>query len=226
MYADRCVVYNFLVLVFFPELLQPPLSNFVCLKLVKAHETDDNVSLPFILRRLIGREYHVGPDGVVIGTAPTCNIRLPAEGDILPEHCCIKFVGSSQKEDAKAEESKSRSGRFVLEDLTDGLGIIYMTDSHSVYSRINEENDDETDEEVIRDSYTGNEGFPVTITHGVQFVTGKLVWNLFALPEDVAFKANVFYLADHGNLPQLKHVLDGEENVTIPKLTITGMYKT
>ena len=171
----------------------------MCLKLVKVNESDGETSLPFILRRLIGREYHIGPDGVTIGTSPTCDIMLPVEGDIVPEHCCIKHVKSSNESNGAAQ----LSNRFVLEDLTNGHGTILVTRSSD-------------NDEDVSDATTKTYSF----TRGVQFVTGKLVWNLVALPEELAFRANVFHLAKNGCLAQIKDVL--ETPSIVPKLTITG----
>ncbi len=171
----------------------------MCLKLVKANESDGDTSLPFILRRLVGREYHVGPNGVTIGTSPTCDIMLPGEGDILPEHCHIKHVKSSKDSNGTTQLSNT----FVLEDLTNGHGTILVTKSSD-------------NDEVVSDATTKTYSF----SRGVQFVTGKLVWNLVALPEELAFRANVFHLAKNGCLAQLKDVL--EVPPTVPKLTITG----
>ena len=47
-----------------------PLGEYVCLKLERVLESaDSDEPIPFILRRLVSREYNVGPEGAVIGTS-------------------------------------------------------------------------------------------------------------------------------------------------------------
>ena len=172
----------------------------MCLKLVNVQETDDTC-VPFILRRLIGREYHIGPDGITIGTSANCNIRLPVEGDIIAEHCRIKYTNSSQDEE--------HNGSFVLEDLTGGLGTIHIThnSSHTDYDK----------------------HLPATLFHGVRFVTGKLVWDLVAHPLDLLITIKLFHLAEHGDLSGLMNMLESPSppaDQTVPKLTITGTKKS
>ncbi len=171
------------------------------------------MSTPFILRRLVGREYHIGPDKITIGTSLNCNIRLPVEGDILAEHCCIKYINPSQAECGINESTKSH---FILEDLTGGLGTTYITHNTSAHE-FGESNENKT-------PFGTDDGrnLPAALFHGARFITGKLVWDIVALPADLSITAKLFYLAEHGDLSGLKCILESPSPTDIPKLTVTG----
>lgn len=66
--------------------------------------------------------------------------------------------------------------------------------------------------------------FPLSLSCGVQFVTGKLVWELMALPEEVSLTAKLFHLARRGELERLKEMIDKmeAEQPSIPTFTITS----
>lgn len=213
------------------EHLQAPLAEFVSLKLVKILNVDDT-PIPFLLHRLIGRVYHIGPNGAVIGTSPKCTIMLPSESEISSEHCHIKWqcsgcVDPGLRGEEIGEQKMSRllkqkriedTGRFVLEDLTQGTGVMYISeDVASVrYPALQEVDEDEG-------GVLNERSFPIYLSHGVRFVTGKLVWDLTALPPEVAFTAKLFHLAEQRDLPNLKKLLDPcyLNTFKIPKLTVT-----
>lgn len=177
---------------------------------MKVFTSDDDLSLPFILRRVIGREYHIGPDGATIGSSFKCSIQVPIEGEAWPEHCHIKYIhnlSTSAKDNNKSP--------FVLFDLTDGSGSTYVTHNGYSLEAISEENGEETDE---------GKTFPLTLSHGVRFATGRFVWDLTALPEDVVFRAKMFHLAERNSLSQMKKML--EDQNTMPRLAIIGSYNT
>ena len=46
--------------------------------------------VPFMLRRLVSRQYHIGPAGAVIGFSPEADICLPQETGLLERHVDIK----------------------------------------------------------------------------------------------------------------------------------------
>lgn len=186
----------------------------MCLKLVKVLTSDDDLSLPFILRRLIGREYHICPDGALIGTSFNCNIQVPAEGEVCPEHCHIKYIPPLTEGAAT-----HRKGHFVLIDLAGGRGnSTYVTHNGYSLEAINEANEGAASE---HDGVV-DRTFPLALSHGVRFVTGRFVWDLIALPEEVVFRARMFYLADQKDLPQMKQMLENHTTMP-PKLAVIGI---
>ncbi len=68
-----------------------PLKEHIQLKIARVLDTG-NCHIPFILRRLVSREYHIGPEGAIIGSGPTSTIRLPSEARILASHVSIKWI--------------------------------------------------------------------------------------------------------------------------------------
>lgn len=97
------------------------MGEFVSLKIVNAVSKDEATPTPFVIRRLIGRVYHVGPEGITVGTSSS-SISLPAESLLETKHFQIKPV--------TAESASPQSdGHFVLKDLTNNskISIDHMT---------------------------------------------------------------------------------------------------
>ena len=44
-----------------------------------------------MLSRLVGRHYHVGPEGATIGTSADCSICVPPESEAWPRHALIRW---------------------------------------------------------------------------------------------------------------------------------------
>lgn len=172
------------------------MGEFVSLKIVNVVSKDEATPTPFVIRRLIGRVYHVGPEGITVGTSSSSSsISLPAESLLETKHFQIKPV--------TAESASPQSdGRFVLKDLTNNskVSIDHMT-SH----------------------VTVEEG--VLLSSGARFTTGAIVWELSALPKELEFTAKLFYLAESRNLEELKKTIESIEPATsnIPTLTVTGI---
>ena len=73
------------------EVFDEPLAEFADLTISRIiHNSDEPV--PFMLRRLVSRRYHVGPAGVVIGFSPKADICLPQETELLEKHIEIKWI--------------------------------------------------------------------------------------------------------------------------------------
>ena len=177
-----------------------------------------------------------------MGTSSNCTIRLPIETEMMAEHCCIEFFipgkggreGSSSgerrpmtevgnKRDLKLFQQQpfESSGQFVLKDLTGGKGVMYLPNDSSTRHQL-----DVVNEEASLDGDETRGTFPLVLSSGMKFVTGKLVWCVVALPADVLLSAKMFYLAEHGDLVGLKKLIEGQDpqlgTPPIPKLTITG----
>lgn len=94
--------------------LSVPLGEFVSLKIINAISNDEDMPIPFVVRRLIGRVYHIGPEGVVIGTSSSpssSRVSLPAESQMEREHFTLKSAGPDS------------NGKFILKDLTNKSGL-------------------------------------------------------------------------------------------------------
>lgn len=48
------------------------------------------------MRRLLSREYHIGPEGAIIGSGPNTTITVPKEADIMESHVQIKWNSGMQ----------------------------------------------------------------------------------------------------------------------------------
>ena len=49
-------------------------------------------AVPFMLKHLVSRQYHIGPEGAVIGSSPEASISLPQETALLDKHVEIKWI--------------------------------------------------------------------------------------------------------------------------------------
>lgn len=139
---------------------------------------------------MVGQEYHIGPEGASIGVAPHCTITLPKESGLKKEHCCIAWEEDN-------EQKTDRSGCFVLESLTDN-GVLRL----------------------CGETYSESAIFPLSLTYGLRFMTGQIVWQLSALPQEVENLANAFYLARNGKLSELKDLIESYNPPLLPTLTV------
>ena len=70
-----------------------PLREYVLLKVTRVLESSEpDQPVPFILRRLVSREYHIGPEGASIGTSPNATIFLPREAGVCGRHVEIRWI--------------------------------------------------------------------------------------------------------------------------------------
>ena len=175
------------------------MGEFVSLKIVNVVSKDEATPTPFVIRRLIGRVYHVGPEGITVGTSSSSSssssISLPAESLLETKHFQIKPV--------TAESASPQSdGHFVLKDLTNNskISIDHMTSHVAI-----------------------EEG--VLLSSGARFTIGAIVWELSALPKELELTAKLFYLAESRNLEELEKTIESIEPATsnIPTLTVTGI---
>ncbi len=84
--------YNFCKL-FAGNTLTELLKEHIQIKITRVLDNAD-MPTPFIIRRLLSREYHVGPEGAIIGSGVDATIRLPREAGIMATHFVIKWVSS------------------------------------------------------------------------------------------------------------------------------------
>ena len=71
----------------------------MCLRLIRVEEssTSSEGHVPFILSRLVGRHYHVGPEGASIGTSADCSVCVPSESEVWPRHTLISWNGRKEQ---------------------------------------------------------------------------------------------------------------------------------
>ena len=75
------------------DVFSKPLSNYACLKITRiVPSEDDGEHIPYVLHRLVSREYHVGEEGVVIGKGEDCAVKLPSESEVEDKHVEIRWV--------------------------------------------------------------------------------------------------------------------------------------
>ena len=122
------------------DLFMKPLGEYVCLKLERVLESaESDEPIPFILRRLVSREYNVGPEGAVIGTSSDCTVCIPRDSGVCARHVAIRWVPGStggtsfqclsvrRGSKLMRQDCFDGHGHFVLEDLTGGSGVFCVT---------------------------------------------------------------------------------------------------
>ena len=80
------------------EVFEKPLAEFANLTISRIVCTSDE-PVPFMLRRLVSRHYHVGPAGAVIGFSPEADICLPREIGLWEKHIEIKWISGMLSRD-------------------------------------------------------------------------------------------------------------------------------
>jgi ankyrin repeat protein len=179
-----------------------PLDDYVCLRLLRVEKslTSSEGHVPFVLSRLIGRHYHVGPEGANIGTSSDCTVRIPPESEAFPKHAQISWITGTKSTDGL-------SCHYELCDLTKGQGLFRVLPStptvpvhESACTNLT------TTTGQGSDNISG-----VRLSRGVQFQTGRLVWSLTALPGDQVLTIKMFSAAREGRLQDLCHFLDNAQ---------------
>ena len=198
--------------------------------------------MPFLLRRLVGRCYHMGPEGAVIGSDPSCSIVVPSETEVLPVHCSFHWEEGSKSvhsfsEDTQQRESIEQShiggkGHFVLKDLTEGRGVLRFGSDTPISTRaVTEGMPNDSDQEdtsssdgngAKRSRETASTVFPMALYRGLKFVTGRIEWTLSPLPATDELLAKAFHLASQQDLPALQELLEPASRPSPPGLTVTG----
>lgn len=196
--------------------------------------------MPFLLRRLIGNCYHLGPEGAVIGSDPSCSIVVPSETGVLPMHCGFHWEQHPQNMQSFDEDSQQREsvkqtcvggkGHFVLKDLTEGRGILHVISNMPISAHaFAEEMQTDSDQEDTSSSGAANETWEPASTvlsrslyRGLKFVTGRIEWTLSALPAAEELLAKAFNVASQQDLPALRHLFESTIQPYPPALTVTG----
>ena len=245
-----------------PDSLLQPLSEYVCLRLCRVleREREDGEEeeeegrgrhIPFVLQRLVGRHYHVGPEQLLIGTGPDCLARLPREAGLREKHVALRWVPTAKQNDGTGAvgplESRRGSrltrqggveewggGHFVLEDLTRGEGGFRVVgeherappDTHQVGEP--ERAPPEThpaDQGAIQEAESTSEAPPLThvrrLTEGVRFVTSRIEWSVTALPPELLLTHRLFAAARCGSLDDLRAILDRVHSVVTPFVVVS-----
>lgn len=193
------------------DIIHKSLGQFVRLKLVKVcgEDAHDDLPIPFALRRIIGREYHVGPEGVLIGTGGHCAVRLPVESGTAVEHCLIAWEGDTSQLDG--------NGHFVIQDKRKDkeAGTLIIKEEELSLPAVAEEDGRGTNIPAK---------CSVPLTRGTRFITGQLEWLLTALPPSLENTAKAFHLAKQQRLAELVLLLDSFEPpvVPLPSVAIDG----
>lgn len=73
------------------DIFAQPLKEHIQLKITRVQDNTD-IPTPFIIRRLVCREYPIGPEGATIGSGVDATIRLPKEAGIMATHFVVKWV--------------------------------------------------------------------------------------------------------------------------------------
>ena len=186
---------------------------------------------PFLLRRLVGRQCHVGPEGVLIGSGTECSVCLPKEAEVWEKHAALRWVSGGGEADktgpTNSQESRRGSkltrqggmeeceeGCFVLEDLTKGEGHFRVLEKPN--------------QPPVADHHSTNsssEATPPThvlrLMEGVKFVTGRIEWIVTALPQELLLTHRMFAAARARDLERLRSILDRSELLASPHIVVT-----
>ena len=109
------------------------------------------------------------------------------------------------------QNRQRRRGCFTLENLTDNGALCLCSETYS-------DQMDESEETQVDSSVSTV--FPVSLSCGVRFMTGQIVWQLSALPQEVENLALAFYLAQNRKLTELKDLIESFSPPLLPTLAV------
>ena len=173
------------------------------------HEDEDlgvrRVSLPVMMQALEGREYIVGPSGLVVGSGAKCTLRLPAEAGLLTQHyrlrknVCTPMQGPDAPDPITWALMGDSVGSYVLECCLGGRDVLVLSDLQQL-------------EDYEPGAALQGEPRASLALDGCQtFATGRVVWQVLRLPVRSVTSLQAFAAARSGNLSKLRSVLQLQE---------------
>ena len=148
---------------------------------------------------------------------------------------CAGMPGARQSETSpnKVSEHSSSDGQGWLElsDLTEGQSVFKIlptpissppTGQPTFQMRVDQYDDTGTTPQLTpipsEDGavQSARPGFGTSLSHGIQFQTGRLVWSLTALPQDQVLTAKMFRAAHEGRLADLRGIIDSSLCIDSP----------
>jgi ankyrin repeat protein len=152
-------------------------------------------SLPVTLAVYLNNQYIVGPKGLLVGTSPKCNVRLPLESGLKEQHFRVR---------AKVDK-----------DLNEG-----ETAGYFVESCVGEGDIAEVDDQHVPgfESYDPSNPVPslnvpsIALSSSKVFISGQFVWQVVSLPTRTVASLQAFDAVRKENLSKLRSVLESRDN--------------
>lgn len=175
------------------------------------HEDEElgvrRVSLPVMLQAFEGREYIVGPSGVVVGSGSKCTVQLPAEAGLVSQHfrlrANVRTLQDSGELDPISWALMGDSVRsYVLECCMGGRDVLVLSDLQQL--------EDYEPGGALR----GEPRASLALDGCPTFATGQVVWQVLRLPARSVTSLQAFAAARSGNLGKLRSVLQLQEERT------------
>ena len=156
-------------------------------------------------------------------------------------------TGGDTSVKVKRQSALTDQGWFDLCDLTEGQSVFRLlsvptTADHSTehpptfQMRVEHFDDDMavvpvqsmdgTDQITDEGGGSGRSGFSTTLSHGVQFQTGRLVWRLTALPQDQVLTIKMFHAAREGRLEDLRGIVESSRGRRAPHVMVSSPAST
>ena len=176
------------------------------------HEDEElgvrRVSLPVMLQAFEGREYIVGPSGLVVGSGSKCTVQLPAEAGLVAQHFRLRAnVRTLQDSDELDPISWALMGdsvrSYVLECCMGGRDVLALSD-------LEQQLEEYEPGGVLR----GEPRESLALDGCPTFATGQVVWQVLRLPARSVTSLQAFAAARSGNLGKLRSVLQLQEERT------------
>ena len=163
-------------------------------------------SLPVTLSVYLSKEYVVGPEGVLVGTSAKCNIRLPLESGLKPQHFRVRL--------GEAEEGQEDASAYCVESCL-GQNDMAAVDQEDLYNLL-ESYDPMEPVDSCKTSWMRLSGNSV-------FVAGQFVWQVLPLPIKTVASLQAFGAVRSGNIVKLRSVLENQDNRLRGRSSVTDL---
>ena len=201
----------------------------MCLTIERIHNSPsgEEDSIPFSLRRLVSKQYYIGPEGATLGTGHDCTVCLPRESGLRERHVQFSWVPPEiggvlpsppppppACDGGRQEEVVA--GHFVMTEYPDSGGDAAVESMHEgLHPDTIMEDDEEVPKGVANPSLasptaTSRQGPPQTtrLFCGQTFVTGVVEWAITALPEDTVLLLKMFAAVQRNSVNDLKTIVE------------------
>ena len=164
------------------------------------HEDEElgerRLSLPVMLQAFVGRDYIVGPGGLVVGSGAKCTIQLPAEAGLLQQHFRLR---ANLRTTQHPSASDPITWAYVLECCMGGQDILVLS------------NLDQLEDYEPGAALQGEPQASVPLDGCKTFATGQVVWQVLPLPARSVTSLQAFAAARNRSLGKLRSVLQRQE---------------
>eukprot|EP00117_Sycon_ciliatum_P019861 scpid23486/ scgid17867/ Ankyrin-1; Ankyrin-R; Erythrocyte ankyrin len=164
-------------------------------------EEGGTAPVDYVLQRMIGDKFDVGPRGLTIGSGKGCDVRLPKRTLLEAQHARIEWRSANPSPTSTPPSADGGRARLTLQDLSGG-GRFWLSSQPecSVIMSGSADGDQEQQSESLSE--------PVELCWGAKFSMGRVEFQVVPLPPSTLVCKCLFAAVRNDDATVLSAVLD------------------